>query len=285
MSIRPSFLAACAILLVAATVRAEDLALKTIHIADRGATTQVELTFQGRDKPKGRVSVTDDKVIVELQGVKPAKTVSADIAKSALITGHILTESKQGTPTVVLTTRGPLKLAAAPSATAGDKKNAPRLTFLLERAAAIQPAPAQAQSAPAAEPTMADLEAAAKAGNVAAQMRLAALLVQQEKPDFAGALRWYRAAAEQGSGPAAFNVAQYTRLGQGTKADPAQAFKWYERAAASGFPPAQVALAIQLIKGENTPRDIARARFLLQQAAGGGDAQAQGILDSLGSQQ
>lgn len=278
------FLAGIFIMAGCAETAAADLTLSKIRFGDHGERTRVTLEFDGTERPKGRVSVVDNNTIVELEGVRPAKQVDVT-GKPPLVASYDLRKNADGAPVLVVTTRDPIKLVAPPTVLM-DKKNSPRLYFDLERntaAAAKPPKSAGEPQVPAPPPTP-ELEAAAKGGDIQAQMVLAGLLAKQAKPDFAGALQWYMAAAEKGNGPAAYNVAQYTRLGQGVPANPSAAFQWYERAASANFPPAQVALAILLIEGQVVPADPERARFLLQQAASAGDLKAKNILEKLDQQ-
>lgn len=286
------FLVLALCLLFAAGARADDLTLSEIRIAQQGDASRVTLEFNGTGKPKGRVAITDNKVVVEVTNARSGKNVKIAASKTELIVAHQLREGEGGIPALTLATSAPTKLSGPPNILPADKKVGPRLYFEVKRdpaatgeAKAAPQAPAPQAAVPAPSPAqLAELEAAAKAGDVQAQVALAGLLARQAKPDFAGALKWYTAAAEQGSAPAAFNVAQYTRLGMGVAANPQAAFQWYERSAAVGFPPAQVALAILLLKGDGMDQDPERARFLLQQAAAAGEPQAKAILETLGGQ-
>lgn len=285
MTITKLFLAATAALMMATgDAMAADILLTKIRIADRDSATRVVLEFSGAAAPKGRVSVSGNQVTVEMDDVKRAKQVATAAAKSDLVADHALNESKSGTPVLVVTTRMPVKLVTAPVVLPADKSSGPRLYFDLERDKAAKPQAAGASPAPGPAPAEnvvipAELEAAAKAGNLEAQMQLASALGKQQK--YAQSLQWYRAAAEQGNGPAAYNVAQYLRMGLGMPADPAAAFKWYERSAATGFARGQFATALMLINGEAGVEDTERAVFLLQQAAAAGLPQAQSMLQSL----
>lgn len=287
MTTRTSFLAAVFVVLACADAVAADLVLNKIRFGDQGDNTRVVLEFNGKAKPKGRVSVADDKVIIELDGAVSANKVDVS-GKGALVASHTLRTNANGAPVLVVVTREPARLVASPSVLGNDKKTGHRLYFDLQRDSAAAPPPASAAAPTSAAPAAAsapppspELLAAAKDGSVEAQMMLASTLARQAKPDMAGALKWYTAAAESGNGPAAYNVAQYTRLGLGVAANPSVAFRWYERAAALNFPPAQVALAIQLIEGQVVPADLERAHFLLQQAASAGEPQARLILEKL----
>lgn len=118
------------------------------------------------------------------------------------------------------------------------------------------------------------LEAAAEAGDVRAELALAARLEAQEQPDAEGAFQWYQRAARQGSAEGAFNLAQCLRFGHGTAMNVAAAVPWYETAAAAGFPPAQVELAILLIEGIDIEQDYERASELVFTAAAAGNRKA-----------
>lgn len=295
-------LAIACYLLILSDALASDLMLTKIRVAQQGDASRVTLEFTGKGKPTGRVAIADDKVMIEIGNARAVKNVKIASSKTRLIASHVLREGTNGAPQFALATRVPTKLTGKPVVLPAVKKIGPRLYFEIvqdEAAPAAAksppptaPAPATTTATETATPTpvalspahLAELEAAATGGDAKAQLTLAAALARQEKPDLAGALQWYRAAAEQGNGPAAYNVAQYLRMGMGAPASLPAAFLWYERSAAAGFPPAQVALAILLIKGEGVGQDIERARFLLGQAAAAGEPQAQTILQKLGGQ-
>lgn len=100
------------------------------------------------------------------------------------------------------------------------------------------PTPPAPQLSPSA---LADTLAQAAAGDIKAQMKLAAL--------------YY--------------------LGKGVPKDPAEAAKWWRLAADKGLPEAQCFLAKAYMRGEGVPKDDAEAAKLLRKAAEQGDAEAQ----------
>lgn len=131
---------------------------------------------------------------------------------------------------------------------------------------------AVASETPAAEPV--EMQAAAASGDVRMQMALAAALEAQERPDFVGALSWYRAAAEQGDAVASFQVAEYLYNGIAGPANPPEAIPWFERAVAAGYPPAEVEYSILLLDGKFIEQDFERARALVLKAADAGNRKA-----------
>lgn len=266
-----------ALWLVPAAAVAADLELSSISTKVTGGKTEVTLQFKGKIKPKGKVFASDKGIMVELQGTAKASKLSTAQLKSPLINGYETKADKAGALVLLLLTSGPVDLAGTPVASAGKgKKGSPQLRFVLQGTAAAAP-----KAVPAA---LSALESSAKKGDVASQMKLASALAQETPPDFAGALKWYKAAAEKGNGPAAYNVGQYLRMGVGgITPDPKTAMTWYERASTAGFSPAKVNLAIMLLQQDNpTPDTVEHARVLLQQASAAGNAQAQDLLLRMG---
>lgn len=269
-----------------AAANTAELELSSISAAVTGGRTEVTLQFKGKTKPKGKVFASDKGIMVELLGTKKAAKLNTSMLKSPLINGHDAKVDKAGTLVLLLKTSGPVDLAGTPVASVGkDKKGSPQLRFVLQGSAApVSRAvpPPVSRAVPAA---LSGLETAAKKGDIASQMQLASALAQETPPDFAGALKWYKAAAEQGNGPAAYNVGQYLRMGVGGMApDPKAAVAWYEKASNAGFPPAKVNLAIMMLQQDNPTRDtVERARGLLQQASAAGNAQAQDLLRRMDS--
>lgn len=77
----------------------------------------------------------------------------------------------------------------------------------------------------------------AAAGDVSAMFYLGRAYeeVKGVPHDYSEALKWYEAAAEHGSGPAAWSVGCLYERGRGVQADDSQAQMWFERAASSGY--------------------------------------------------
>lgn len=67
------------------------------------------------------------------------------------------------------------------------------------------------------------------------------------------------AAANQGNGQAAYQVARAFDTGKGIEQDKANAIVWYEKAAMLNEPTAQVALGLKYAIGETTPKDMEMA--------------------------
>ena len=76
------------------------------------------------------------------------------------------------------------------------------------------------------------LREAAEAGDPDAQFNLGVLCEKGlgTRPDYAQAMRWYRAAADQGNGKAMFNVGTLYENARGVKRDYAEAARWYFKA-------------------------------------------------------
>ena len=96
-----------------------------------------------------------------------------------------------------------------------------------------------------AQPTRAELEAAAQAGwsEAAYQLGLDFDLGTSGPEDTANALRWYRRAAEAGLPAAEFNVGVMLDSGRGVPRDAAEAALWYAKAAVHGHARAAYDLA------------------------------------------
>ena len=87
------------------------------------------------------------------------------------------------------------------------------------------------------------LRQAADAGNPLAQTLLAQLLVETDDAEtLPEAVKWYRAAAEQGHAVAQYELGRCCKNSVGMENDYAQALKWYAKAAASGHLPSQYML-------------------------------------------
>ena len=121
------------------------------------------------------------------------------------------------------------------------------------------------------------LQKEALAGDPWAQLNLGAaydhgLSGVQANP--ARAVRWYRAAAEQGLDKAQFNLAHCLATGHGVVQDYAEARVWMRRAAQQGLADAQFLLGVMLSEGLGGGADAEEGRTWLQQAAQGGNPDA-----------
>lgn len=109
---------------------------------------------------------------------------------------------------------------------------------------------------------------------------------QGAQPDVNKAMQWYEAAAKQGIGAAAYNLARLYHV-QAAK-DPhalEKARYWYEKAAESGIAQAYNNLAALYLEGEGVKKDVNRAFSYFSKASEMGDANAKlnlGILYAWG---
>jgi len=77
--------------------------------------------------------------------------------------------------------------------------------------------------------------------------------------DYAGAVKWYKSAAEQGDAAAQLNLGVMYDNGNGVQEDDAEAVKWYELAAAQGKAAAQFNLGVKYAKGQGVAQDYVEA--------------------------
>ena len=97
--------------------------------------------------------------------------------------------------------------------------------------------------------------------------------------DEAEAVKWYRAAAEQGQAEAQFNLAGCYRNGWGVPKDEAEAVKWYRAVAEQGDVEAQSILGLgYLLNTWGEGVDLAEAEKWLRLAAEQGDEPSQKAL-------
>lgn len=113
--------------------------------------------------------------------------------------------------------------------------------------------------------------AAASQGQPVAQYLLGTLYLDS---DPAQAVRWLRAAAEQGNVKAMHNLA--IAFAQGPAPDPTLAVQWFTRAAAKGYRDSQFDLAVLYERGLGVPQSGAEALKWYLIAAGSGDAPSAG---------
>jgi TPR repeat protein len=120
-------------------------------------------------------------------------------------------------------------------------------------------------------------QAAADAGNAAAQLALAVIHLEGDtvKADTAKGMGLLRAAAAKGHAPALARLGQELETGLRTPADVAQAVNLLTRASAAGNAHATYRLAWMHRIGKGVRHDMARCVALLAQAAEGGYGQAQ----------
>lgn len=98
--------------------------------------------------------------------------------------------------------------------------------------------------------------------------------------DIQEALRWYRAAADQGLPQAQNSLGFMYSLGLGVKRDAERAAYWLHCAAEQGHSGAQTNLAILYTSGRGVEKDEEEAVFWFRSAARSGNTQAQQLLAS-----
>lgn len=86
-------------------------------------------------------------------------------------------------------------------------------------------------------------------------------------PDNSVAVRWYRAAAEQGHIVAQHKLGCLYDNGQGVLENDSEAIKWFELAARNGHAPSQVSLGMKYVKGDGVSKNYNEAIRLFQEAA------------------
>lgn len=80
-----------------------------------------------------------------------------------------------------------------------------------------------------------------------------------EKKDYAEAVRWLKAAAEQGDIAAQYNLGVSYSLGKGVAQDNVQSVRWYTLAAEQGFALAQYRLGLAHYSGVGVAQDNTQA--------------------------
>ena len=96
-----------------------------------------------------------------------------------------------------------------------------------------------------------------------------------ENKNYAGALRWYRVAADQGNALAQVGIGNLHAMGLGVAQDYAEALRWYRLSAAQGNSEAQDQLGFFYLSGWGVPQDYAQALSLFRKAAEQGNEVAQ----------
>ncbi len=126
--------------------------------------------------------------------------------------------------------------------------------------------------------------AAADEGNVGAMYSLGVRYAEGRgvAQDDAEAVRWYRAAAEKGHVLAMYNLAILYAGGRGVARDKAEAIRWYRAAAEKGYASAMFNLGNMYAGGRGVARDEAEAIRWYRAAAKQGNESAQKNLKELG---
>ena len=103
-----------------------------------------------------------------------------------------------------------------------------------------------------------------------------------EKKDYAGAMRNYRIAADQGHLESQNDVGLFYVMGMGVPKNVAEGEKWLRKAANSGHPTAQRNLGFLYMEGMGVPKDREKAIDWFKKAAAQGDDEAIAGLKALG---
>jgi hypothetical protein len=101
--------------------------------------------------------------------------------------------------------------------------------------------------------------------------------------DHIEAVRWYRAAAEQGDPLGQHALGAMYAMGQGVEQDFIEAMRWYRRSAEQGNPNSQTSIGWMYEKGEGVAPDIEQALKWYELAAEQGDERAQQHLERINS--
>ncbi len=117
---------------------------------------------------------------------------------------------------------------------------------------------------------MRELAPLAQAGQVDAQVLLGKMymLGQGVPKDADVALKWFRAAAEQGNAQGQFFLGAMYLL---PSKDVPQGLRWLRLSAEQGMPDAQLLLGMAYLKGSDVPQDLVEADMWLHLAATQGD--------------
>jgi uncharacterized protein len=119
-----------------------------------------------------------------------------------------------------------------------------------------------------------ELLRSAAAGHPAAQFALGRLFDRAGSARAKDAVRWYRAAAENGHAEAANMLAESYRDGNGIRKDGTQAIRWFMYAAAKGSGAAQLSLGYELFSGRLVRRNLPKALACYRRAARRGETSA-----------
>ena len=128
------------------------------------------------------------------------------------------------------------------------------------------------------------LTQAAEIGSAVAQIKLGDAYFDGDEgfeQDDAKAVRWYRAAAGQGSAAGQWRLGIMYAYGRGVPRDYATAVRWFRAAAEQGSDQGQWLLGIMYVNGWGVPKDNASAVPWLRLAAGQGHINAQLVLGLL----
>ena len=158
---------------------------------------------------------------------------------------------------VALLALGVVSWAGVPNAGADTPESVPQVTRGAPSGNA-GPAPSATSTTPTPQ-TASDLLAAARAGNVEAQLKIGNAYLGAKPPNPQEALRWFRAASDKGNGVAAFNIGVMYAEGVAVPKNPVEGVTWYRLAADRGHSGAQNALGRLYETGQGVPQDFSEA--------------------------
>lgn len=131
---------------------------------------------------------------------------------------------------------------------------------------------------------LARIRSEAEHGFAEAQFKLGLVLARRDgiqHGEWAEAVKWYRAAAEQGCVPAQHEMGVLSSMGCGMEQNPSEAAKWYRKAAEQGYSMAQFELAQCYGCGFGVPKDMQESFKWCKLAAEQGNAGAQAQLGTM----
>lgn len=124
----------------------------------------------------------------------------------------------------------------------------------------------------------------AELGHADAQYALGLVLARRDGVQYGEwteAVKWYRAAAEQGYAPAQHEMGVLSSMGCGMERNPSEAAKWYRKAAEQGYSMAQFELAHCYGCGFGVPKDMQESFKWCKLAAEQGNAGVQAQLGTM----
>lgn len=109
--------------------------------------------------------------------------------------------------------------------------------------------------------TVREIRRNAEAGNASAQCKLARMYEEGDRvaQNYATALKWYHAAAQQSFAQAEYRLGRMYSAGHGVPQSHAEEMKWLCRAAAQHHPMAQNRLGVMYERGEGVGSDLVEA--------------------------
>lgn len=245
------------------------------------------LNLQNDEELLKALEQNPDKVAAALNDIEPGAqrdsaqaatntSSSASTQDSAASEGAIETASLSPADLTPETSTLPTAVIA-PSAPTSPATTQPQIQAFETEAPRGNGIPASVKSDSSLPDVIKNIEAQALQGVAEAQHDLAAVYTAGHagvKQDYDRAAYWFKQAADQGIGNAAYNLGVLNHQGLGMKKDLDEAIRWYSLASNQGHPEAQYNLGIAFIEGIGVPYDAARAASYFENAAGQGVTEA-----------